>query len=237
MGAPAGARRVGDTPMSNWRLTELFVKRSNATGRAYAVGIAIAHLGNRHEDGWTFARLDLIAQLSRLDRNTALKGIHDLEELGELEYERGRSTWNPSRYRIREDVLCSGRDRSRRDSTMDDSHTVTMGDSSMVTMEDSHTVTMEEEAVDHGRSEAQPWTIATSTMDESSPVSINRSLSESLTEPDQSAREGNALVSDDASKDAGVDQKQNDVVALKAALNACRRSVDGSTGEGVAEQS
>jgi hypothetical protein len=77
--------------MSDWRLVELFVKRSNATGRAYLVGIAIAHFGNRHDDGWTFASLDLVAQLSRLDRKTANLGINDLEQSGELEYERGGS--------------------------------------------------------------------------------------------------------------------------------------------------
>jgi hypothetical protein len=72
--------------MSYWKLMDLFIRRSNATGRAYAVGVAIAALGNRHEDGWTFAKLDLIAQLARLDRKTANLGINDLEQLGELEY-------------------------------------------------------------------------------------------------------------------------------------------------------
>jgi hypothetical protein len=137
--------------VSDWKVTELFIERSNAQHSAYAVGVAIAALGNRKDDGWTFASLDRIAKLARLDRKTANQAINDLADSGELEYLPGRSRYTPSRYRIRTEVLQTGVDRFR--------CSLTMGDSPMVTMDETPTVTMGDLSVDHGR-------IAHATMDE-----------------------------------------------------------------------
>jgi hypothetical protein len=210
--------------MSDWKLVELFIKRSNATGRAYAVGIAIAHLGNRHDDGWTFGSLPLVAQLSRLDRRTANLAILDLEEIGELEYERGRSSFNLSRYRIRADVLQSGRDRSRRQPTMDDSPLVTSGDSHLVTSGDSD--------VDWRRLRPSLAVNHPVTSGESPPVSIKSSYQSIYQISDQSAREENPRDhDDDAPTNVGPDQKHSDVGDLKTVLEDCRRAAHGSAGE------
>jgi hypothetical protein len=208
--------------VSDWKLVELFIKRSNATGRAYAVGIAIAHLGNRHEDGWTFGSLPLVAQLSRLDRRTANLAILDLEEIGELEYERGRSSFNLSRYRIRADVLQSGRDRSRRQPTMDESPLVTSGDSPTVTRGDSD--------VDWRRSRPSLAVNHPVASGESPPVSIKSSYQSIYQSSDQSAREENPRAHD-APTNVGLDQKHSDVGDRKAALEACQRVAHGSAGE------
>jgi hypothetical protein len=97
-----------------------------------------------------------------------------------------------------------------------------MDESTTVTMHDSPTVTMVNQGIDHGKSVRSPWAKTPSTMDESPTVSINRFLSESLSESDQ--RDG-------ASKDAGVDQTHRDVGALKTALEDCRRAVRRPAGE------
>jgi hypothetical protein len=100
--------------MSDWKTTEVFIARSSAQHSAYAVGVAIAALGNRKDDGWTFASLDRIALLAHLDdRGTANLAIRELVELGELEYVPGKSRYSPSRYRICTEVLEAGVDRFR----------------------------------------------------------------------------------------------------------------------------
>jgi hypothetical protein len=48
--------------MSHWRLTEEFIRFSNAQHSAYAVGVAIAALGNRKDGDQTYASLDRIAK-------------------------------------------------------------------------------------------------------------------------------------------------------------------------------
>jgi hypothetical protein len=121
----------------------LFIARSSAQHSAYAVGVALAALANRQDDGWTFASLDRIAKLASLDRKTANQAINDLADSGELEYVPGRSRYTPSRYRIRTEVLQTGVDRFR--------CSLTMGDSPTVTMDETPTVTMGDLSADRGR--------------------------------------------------------------------------------------
>jgi len=159
--------------MSDWRTTELFIERSNAQHSAYAVGVAIAACGNRKDDGWTFVSLDRIAKLARVDRKTANQAINELAASGELEYVPGRSRHNPSRYRIRVEVLRDrGIDRFRCPLTMDESP--------IVTVEETPTVTMENSPADHGDFVANYGRIDHATMGESSTPSVNRSDNRSI---------------------------------------------------------
>ena len=166
----------------DWKTTALFIERSRAHGRAFLVGIAIAHHGNRSDDGWTFVSLDLIAHDARLDRKTANLGINDLARLGELEYEPGISRSNLSRYRIRVDVLRSYPDRRRQLATVVGSPTVTMGDSP--------TVTVVDQGVDRSNSVPQPWANHPPTMDETPTASVNRSDIRSLDQKSDQRRRG-----------------------------------------------
>jgi hypothetical protein len=207
--------------MSDWKTTELFIAYSNAEYSAYAVGVAIAAMGNRKEGGWTHASLDRLAKLARLDRRTANVAINELADSGELEYIPGTSRHNPSRYRIRVEILRDrGIDRFRCPLTMEKSSMVTMDKLSTVTMDESSMVTMEHLSGDHGA-------IVHATMEKLSMPSVkNRSIDQIS---DQSARK--RALTDDASKDAGVDQTHSDDGALKAALEACRGAVRRSPGE------
>lgn len=221
--------------MSDWRTTELFIERSNAQHSAYAVGVAIAALGNRKEDGWMHASLDRIALLARLDRQTANLAIRALVELGEVDYEPGRSRFHPSRYRIRVEVLRDrGIDRFRCPLTMGQIPTVEVVDHGEIPHGDHG----ENPYADHGEIQPSPW--GNSTRDhgeiQSSPwgkptrsidtESVNRSIDQIS---DQSARDG--ARKDDASKDAGVEQREDHPVALKTALEECQRAAHGSAGE------
>ncbi len=150
--------------MSDWKTTELFQARSNAQHRAYLVGQAIAALGNRNENGWTHASLDRIAWLARLDRKTANLGINDLERLGELEYQRGTSRSNPSRYRIRVEALRDNIDRFRSSPNHGRNSHGDYGRSAQVTMGDP--------GFDRGNSVPQPWANHPPTMDETPTVPI-----------------------------------------------------------------
>ena len=76
--------------MGDWHAMDLFIERTNSSHSAFAVGVALPYLGNRKDGGWTRASLDRIAMLARLDRGTVNLAIRELEQLGELEYERGR---------------------------------------------------------------------------------------------------------------------------------------------------
>jgi hypothetical protein len=210
--------------MSDWKTTELFIERSEAQHSAFAVGIAIAALGNRKDGGWTYASLDRIAKLARLDRKTANQAINDLADSGELQYVPGRSRYTPSRYRVRTEVLQTGVDHFR--------CSLTMGDSPRVTMDETPTVTMGDSSVDHGENAyatlgetpTPPW--ANGPRSTKTDL-LNRSIDQIS---DQSARE--RAPTDDASKDAGVDQKKpEDVGALKTALEACQRAVRRPAGE------
>jgi hypothetical protein len=206
--------------MSDWKTTELFLARSSAQYSAFAVGVAIAALGNRKDDGWTFASLDRIAKLARLDRRTANVAINELADSGELEYIPGTSRHNPSRYRIRTEILHTGIDRFRCPLTMDNLSTVTMDKLSTVTMENS-APTMENLSVDHGE-------FVNATMDHLSTPSVNRSVNRSLDQiSDQSAREP-ARFSDPTKSWT---RTEEDDRALSAAFEACRRAADTSAGE------
>lgn len=199
--------------MSDWKTTELFIERSNAQHSAYAVGVAIAALGNRKDDGWTFASLDRIAKLARLDRKTANQAINDLADSGELEYVPGKSRYTPSRYRIRTEVLSTGLDRFR--------CSLTMGESPTVTMDETPTVTMGDSSVHHGRNAyatmgewpTPPWA--------NGPRSIktdllNRSIDQ---------------ISDQSDPTLGWTRTEEDDRALKAAFEACRGVAGSSAGE------
>jgi len=193
--------------MSDWRAVELFQARSGAEYSAFAVGLAIAACGNRKDGGWTHVSPSRIALLARVDTKSVYRAISDLVAGGELEYIPGTNRHNPSRYRIRADVLAEGADRFRCPLTIDKLSTVNSDDRG------SH----------HGQFDAHLGQIDHGAIDKLSTPSVkNRSLDQMS---DQSARE--RARTDGASRDAGVEQKPfYDAVALKDELNACRRSVD-----------
>lgn len=219
--------------MSDWKTTELFIARSNASRSAFAVGVAIAFLGNRKDDGWTQASLDRITMLAHLDnRGTTNLAIRELAELGELDYVPGRSRFNPSRYRIRVEVLRDGIDRFR--CPLD--HTdLPHGDRT----DSQHGDRTEFPHSDHTDLPTPPYGLAARDPTDlpgspygSAAWSINQISDQMFKQSsDQSARE--RAPTDDASKDAGVDQKKNaDEEALKAeALRACGRAVGRLAGE------
>jgi hypothetical protein len=217
--------------MSNWKLTELFIERSNAQRSAFAVGVAIAFLGNRKDDGWTTASLDRITLLAHLEnRGTMNLAIRELVELGELGYVPGRSRFNPSRYRIRVEVLRDGIDRLRcplhRTAFPHGDH-MDLPHRDRTAFPHSHHTDLPTppygiSARDHTDFPPSPYGTFAWSISQSSDQMVKQSS-------DQSARD-DARIRDDASKDAGVEQKQSDVVALKTVLEDCRRSAHGSAG-------
>jgi hypothetical protein len=208
VGAPAG------TTMSDWKTVEVFQARSGAQYSAFAVGMAIAGLGNRKDGGWTYASIARIALLARVDPKSAHRAINELADSGELEYLPGTSRHNPSRYRIRTEILNTGVDRFRCALTMDKS--------SMVTMDKLSTVTRDDLSADHGQIDAHPGQIDHATMENLSTPSVNRSVNRSIDQiSDQSDDPAKSWVRTEA-----------DDIALKASFKACRRAVDTSAGEG-----
>lgn len=206
--------------MSDWRTTELFIARSDAQHGAFTVGLAIAALGNRRDDGWTHASLDRIAKLARLDRRSAFRAINELADFGELEYVPGTSRYNPSRYRIRTEALSTGVDRFRCSLTSDKTPSVT--DDILPSVTDDILDTDRRQFVN------QSTTYHAPTDDKTPSISVNRVLTELDQISDQSAREP-ARFSDPTKSWNGLEEADG---ALKASLEACRRSAGRSTGEG-----
>jgi hypothetical protein len=210
--------------MSDWKTTELFVERTNSSHATFAVGVAIAFLGNRKDDGWTKASLDRIALLARLgDRGTVNLAIRDLEALGELEYERGTSRFHPSRYRIRVEVLRQGADRFRSPLTMRKFPTVGEADHAEIPHRDPTAfppTPLGNSTRDHGEIPASPPGKTARSIDTDSDI---RSLDQSSDQRDV------------ASKDAGIDHIRSDVRAMKTVLEDCRRAAHGMEGDESAE--
>ena len=203
--------------MSDWKTTELFIARSSHERSEFAVGIAIAALGNRKDGGFTYASLDRIAKLARVDRKTAWLAVNALADSGELEYIAGTSRYHRSRYRIRVEVLSSGVDRFRSPLTIGDTPTMKQADRRRHAVDETP-FTTGVPSVDHRRD-----TVAT--VGGTPSISVkNRSLDQIS---DQSAREP-ARFSDPTKSWT---RTEEDDRALKAAFEACRRSVDTPAGE------
>lgn len=102
--------------MSNWKLEALVIERSDATGAAYAVAVAIAALGNRNDSDWADVSLDRITVVARCDRRTVSRAIDQLRAGGELEVQPGVRAQRgvaarTTRYRMRREVLEQRRNR------------------------------------------------------------------------------------------------------------------------------
>ena len=143
----------------------------------------------------------------------------------------GRSRSNPSRYRIRTEVLQTGLDRFRCPLTDDKTPLVTDDNLSQVTDDKTPSVTDDILDTDRRHFVPRPTTFDAPTDDKTPSVSVNRVLTELEQISDQSARDG--ARTDDASKDAEVEQRNSaDEDALKTeALRACGRAVGRLAGE------
>jgi hypothetical protein len=223
---------------ANWHVVDSVLAYSNATGAAFDVLLAIGALGNKNDGDWTFASRDRIALVARRDRRTVLTTIAELVALEELEYDHGQPSRFgqravKARYRVRTEVLRAAHANKFRDRlTGDEGPPVTDGVAPPVGDGVGPPVSGGAIAVTGGEIASDRWSAVLPTGGEIASTLLTDGRTELEQSSDQSAREENPRAhDDDAPTNVGPDQTQNDVGAMNAAFEDCRRAVDTSAGE------